>query len=208
MIIKAGWSMVLVGVVFFLGSFAGTVATRSQTPTTEPASQTPTLPLACWLKLEAGQAAEVQQVDPSFTEERWTLQRDLDQARTDLALLFEDQDASDETLQKQVEVVIAAHNALERRVAAYLIAVRPHLAPGQQKKLFRLCADRVRQGRARCWRQDTVGCCTCGKGCGPGPASECVKAGRRGLGKGAGQGRRGGGGRGLGRGGPAGRRAP
>ena len=168
MITKAGWPMLLLSVVFFLGSFAGTVATRSQAPTTEPAADSAPIPLACWLELSEEQTQALGKVDPSFVDERWSLQRSLDQARTKLALLFEDKGVSDGALREQVELVIAAHNALERRVAEHLIAVRPHLAPGHQKTLFCLCAERVRQGRGRCWAQDAGGPSTGGKGCGSG----------------------------------------
>jgi hypothetical protein len=124
--------------------------------------------LACWLQLEPEQAQAVRDIDPTFTEERWSMQRALDQARTDLAALFEEENASDDALRQQVEAVIEKHNALERRVAEHLIAVRGHLPPVDQKKLCCLCAKRVRGGRSRCWGQGPGGGCSCGKGCRPG----------------------------------------
>lgn len=167
---RAARRVLLIGAVFFAGSFVSTMAMRSQAPTTEPVAEEPAPSLACWLNLDCRQAQVIRRIDPAFENERWSMQRALDQARTELAALFEDDAAPDDALRQQIEVVIEKHNALERRVAEHLIAVRRQLTSEDQKKLCSLCAKRVRGGRERCWGQDPGGRCSCGKACPPGDA--------------------------------------
>jgi hypothetical protein len=102
-----------------------------------------------------------------------TLRGELDTARARLAELFESVDASDEEIREAVDASIAAHNKLERRVSEYLISVRKHLTPDQQKKLFGLCANEIRECRKRC-RQSGCGAGVRSKGaCDPGCPPNC-----------------------------------
>ncbi|MBN1511142.1 MAG: periplasmic heavy metal sensor [Phycisphaerae bacterium] len=145
MITKAGMTLMAVAAVVFAGAFLTTVGT---TPT--PSTNTPMPPLARWLGVDAETAAIIHEQDPAFTEDVTALRRELDSARARLAELFENAEASDEQIRAAVDASIAAHNELERRVSEYLIAVRKHLTPDQQKKLFGLCANEIRECRKRC----------------------------------------------------------
>lgn len=88
------WLLVL---VVFAGSFAATVATRSQTTEPEPARPSAVdAPLARWLKLAPDQAEAVAELDPGFAEERWVLQQEVDEQRTRLAQMLDPASAGDD----------------------------------------------------------------------------------------------------------------
>ena len=167
----------------FAASLAGTIAARSQ-PSSE---QKPGFgsPLARWLDLDKKTAEEIESLDPGFAGERKSLQEELVDARSALATLLEDENVTNERIRGQIEDCIAKHNALERRVAQYLLTVRDHLTPDQQKRLFRLCAEGVRKGRGHGWgRGGGRGggrCETCGRG-GGGGGERCECCGRGGGG--------------------------
>lgn len=149
MIAKTSVGISIVVILCFAGSFAGTVATRSQ-PATRPASG-PCSTMIRELELDPEQAKTVAAHDPQFADDLRTLRNKLEEARAALAAVFEDESTTDEEIRRQVEAAIDAHNQLERRVAEYLIAVRQHLTPCQQRRLLRLCAKQVRQCGRR-WR--------------------------------------------------------
>ncbi len=158
-------------VAVFAASLAGTIAARSQ-PSSE---QKPRFgsPLARWLDLDKKTAEKIESLDPGFAGERKSLQEELAGARSALATLLEDENVTNERIRGQIEDCIAKHNALERRVAQYLLTVRDHLTLGQQKKLFRLCAEGVRKGRGHGWGRRGGGgsggrCECCGRGGGRG----------------------------------------
>lgn len=164
---KSLYLLVLCAAVF-AASFWGTLAARSQTSSEgEPYVASP---LARWLELDKSTDEEIERHDPQFAEERAALQQELAEARSTLAKLLESDGVTDEQIRQQVETCIAVHNRLERRVADYLLAVRDHLTPAQQKKLFRLCAEGVRKGRGRGW----------GRGAGRGGGERCECCGRGG----------------------------
>lgn len=97
-------------------------------------------PVAQWLGLRAQDAREIHQHDPAFARDLHRLRNDLTAARTSLARLF-DRGADDAAIRAAIEKAIAAHNALERRVADHLLTIRHHLTPAQQKQLFSLAAE-------------------------------------------------------------------
>ena len=154
----------------FAASLAGTIVARSQ-PATEERPRFGS-PLARWLDLDKKTAEKIESLDPGFAGERKSLQEELAGARSALATLLEDEKVTNEQIREQVENCIAKHNALERRVAQYLLTVRDHLTPGQQKKLFRLCAEGVRKGRGHGWGR--------GAGRGGGRCECCGRGGGRG----------------------------
>ncbi|MGB2986880.1 MAG: hypothetical protein WBE26_13495 [Phycisphaerae bacterium] len=160
-------------IAIFAVSLVGTIVARSQPPSEEEACVGS--PLARWLDLDKKTADEIGSHDPQFSEDLKSLQRELAGARSALATLLEDENATNERIRGQVENCIAKHNAQERRVAQYLLTVRDHLTPVQQKKLFRLCAEGVRKGRGHGWgrRADHASggggrCECCGRGGGGG----------------------------------------
>lgn len=134
----------------FAGGFAGTYAARMPGPPPEGPGHRG--PLVRWLGLDPATAEKVRELDPSFGADLQALRKAHDDERGKLAELFEKPDVTDAELRNQFEAVIAAGNAVERRVADHLLAVRDHLTPAQQRQLFDLCAEHVRQGRRHRWR--------------------------------------------------------
>lgn len=129
-----------------LGSF---FATRAQVPQAVPAD---TEPLHRWLDLSAERVHLVRQADPEFSKEAAGLSETLTAERRKLADLLEAPASTDAQVLEQVERVIAAHDALERRVARHVLAIRPYLTADQQKRLMGLCANCVRQRGDHGWR--------------------------------------------------------
>jgi hypothetical protein len=173
--------MILIAGLCFGGSFLRTVAMRSQDVVTSAAAAKS--PIAERLDLDPQQVKVIEAHDLSFVNDLSTLRKDLEMARSRLAASFENENATDDEIHQRVEAAIDAHNRLERRVAEYLIAVRDHLTPKQQRQLYGLCAEKVRECGKR-WRRgwarhdDTF---RGGHGRGKGPG--------RGRGQGRGQGR-------------------
>ena len=95
--------------------------------------------------------------DPDFHRQGATLRADLAEQRHALAGLLEDPASSDETLTRQVERVIAACDALERRVARHVLAIRRHLTPSQAKQLMGLVAEGVRSAGKSCRHDSSTG---------------------------------------------------
>jgi Spy/CpxP family protein refolding chaperone len=143
MIARSRFWILVAAAAAFVGTFVAT-ATRPSRGTTEPAAS-----LAEWLNLSKAEAAELAEHDPQFEADLARLRRELHDARTALLDAFERNDASDEQLRKLIGAVIDANNRLEWRVTEYLITVRHHLSPEQQKRLCGLCAEQVRACRRR-----------------------------------------------------------
>jgi len=154
----------------FGASLAGTIFARSQIQS--ESEKYGDSPIARWLDLDKTTADEIEDHDLSFRDDLKSSQTALADARKALAALLEDSGASSDSIRKQVESCISAHNALERRVTDYLLTVRDHLTAEQQKKLFRLCAEGVRKGRGYGWGRSGGGgrgfCEHCGRGGGGG----------------------------------------
>jgi hypothetical protein len=108
--------------------------------------------LGTWLGMSPAQLKKIQSVDPTFAEESTKLERSLFEERQKLANLFDSEEATAEGIQQQVEKVIAADNALERRVASHLIALRPHLSSEQRARLYGRCAQGIREAGGCRWR--------------------------------------------------------
>ncbi len=102
--------------------------------------------VAAWLGLDEAQAAAVEQADPDFYAESAAMAERLATEKAALAATLEDPETSDGAILEQVERVIAAGNTLERRVARYVVAIRPHLSAGQRHRLMELCARKARRG--------------------------------------------------------------
>lgn len=107
--------------------------------------------LGDWLRLLPKQFDEISKVDPAFAVERDEMEAELAAERERLASMFENATASDEAIMAQVEKVIEIHDVLERRVANYLLALRPHLTGEQRARLFERCGKEVRQAAG--WRR-------------------------------------------------------
>ncbi len=141
------------GICMF-GSFIATYAWQAE-PARPAAPARPAKPaevLGGWLRLMPEQLERVASVDPAFAEESARMEAELASEREALATMFEDADTTDEALLRQVETVITVHDQLERRVAAHLLALRPHLTDAQRSKLFQTCAKGIRESGGWRWR--------------------------------------------------------
>ena len=106
--------------------------------------------LCNWLRLSGEQKQAVRAKGSRFVQEAKALQQKLADERFDLAALLEAPDSTDEQIMGQVERVIKAHDALERRVARHMLAIRPILTREQAKQFMGLAASGVRRaGRCR-----------------------------------------------------------
>lgn len=85
-------------------------------------------------------------LDQSFPEESRKLTETLAAERNRFADLLDDANVSDQALLDQMEKVLAAQGALERRVAQHLIKIRHQLTPAQQKQVMGLASEKVRRG--------------------------------------------------------------
>ena len=120
-------------------AFVATLAAKSGGPTTSS------------LNISAREWRRATACDPAFQDEAQTLAQTLDDERAALADLLDQPAATDAQVRAQVERVIVAHNALERRAAEHLLKVREQLSPGQQKQLMGLVSETVRHAGPR-WR--------------------------------------------------------
>jgi len=126
---------------------------RSDRPSGEPGAGRGRGPsISRWLGLTPEQTNDIRQIEASFAADRRPLEAKLAAERERLAALLEDSETANDEILQQVENVIAAQNALERRVADLLVALRPHLTAEQQKRLFARFASGVREGCGRQWR--------------------------------------------------------
>lgn len=143
--------VVLAGLAAYAATVAGRAASASSPPDGAGGA------VASWLNLPAEQREAVSRADPSFEDDAARLRGEVAEKKQALARLLEQPESSDEAVMGGLEEVIAASNALERRTARYLLSVRRHLTPEQQKRLLSLCAEEVRQGRRYQWgrRQDS-----------------------------------------------------
>lgn len=170
----------------FLATQAWQEAGAAVEPATPPEVRATVAALDRLLGLSEAQAQQVLAADPGFAAEQAALSAAVNEQREALASLLEDGEADADAVMVQLERVLAAQNALERRVTRHLLAVRPYLTEAQQRRLFQRCAQGVREAGGKGWRH--------GWGHGRGEAGQ-PGGEMRGPGRGMGQGR--------GRGGPA-----
>lgn len=173
--------LILLAGVSVLTAFGVTYAWQTQRADSAPQSANPADVIGGWLQLPPGQVEQLRRVDAAFADDRRRLESALAEEQEHLAELFDSDGATDEAVLDGVERVIAAHDALERRVARYLLAVRPQLNPEQRNRLFERCAGSVRQAGNWRWRHGQSGIETQERR-GGGPPSD------RGFGRGRGRG--------------------
>ena len=183
MILRRYGGLSLIAIACAAGSYLATYALQQQGSTNSAGGSATAVAqsVAGWLELTPQQAASVRDIEASFATDRAPLEAKLAAAREQLAELLENPATTNEEILQQVENVIAAHDVLERRVAAHLVAMRPHLTADQQKRLFERFASSVREGGGWRWRHGQPGNAEDGRrGGGPPPG--------RGPGRGRGQG--------------------
>ena len=100
--------------------------------------------LVRWLGLE-GEAAEVVRAESeAFHQDMRQLQRRLQIEQLELANLFESDDATEEQLAEQFDTLGQAHMAIHNRIAANVLAIRPHLNSEQRAKFQDFVAAQLR----------------------------------------------------------------
>lgn len=152
------------------GGFALTYAARGPAAPTRPATNPSATELVLdWLEVPAEKRPAILAHDPAFAEDLARLRGDLQQRRQELAQALESPATPDAELRSRSEAIIAASGLLERRVTDHLLSIRQYLSADQQKRLFGLCAEGVRQGRGWRWRQQDGAGPGSGQGRGPGP---------------------------------------
>jgi hypothetical protein len=95
--------------------------------------------LAQRLRLTDEQILVAQEQDPNFEADLTQLRGTLLTERAKLLEAFENPQTSNEELLEHIGKLIAAHSQIERRLARYLLVLRPHLTAEQQKWLIGLC---------------------------------------------------------------------
>ena len=91
------------------------------------------------LQLTDGQLALSQQLDPLFDEDASRLKEQAAAAHVALLRVFEDPQAIASGLTSAIDTLVAAHTAMEQRVAQHVLLLRPHLSPGQIRCLVGIC---------------------------------------------------------------------
>lgn len=133
----------------FIAAYAWPPRSATQPDATPP---DPLRAIGGWLRLMPDQVADLSHVDPDFATQRAALETELANGRERLAEMFEDSSATNAAILEQVEKVIEIHDRLERRVAQYLLALRPRLTDEQRATLFDRCAQGVREAGGWRWR--------------------------------------------------------
>ncbi len=159
------------------------------TPAPTGAAGRPTR-LLDWLRLTPAQREAVRALEADFERDRAALEAELEASRSRLAAAFESGTTTDTELLAQVDAVLAAHQAVERRVAEYLVSLRPHLTPAQRTRLLGHFATGVREARGFRWRHGAADGLDPGDGRGAGgPPADRGPGGRGGGRRGGGPGR-------------------
>ena len=112
-------------------------------PTTDPAASA----VLGWLGASEDQRAQLAELDRAFPADLGRLRGELESARGQLARAIEDPASTREQVTAALEASLQARSTLEHRVLDYIMSVRTHLTPDQQKRLLGLCAEQVRRGR-------------------------------------------------------------
>jgi hypothetical protein len=91
------------------------------------------------LELDERQVNLLYREDAEFDTETADLRERLLAERAKLLSMFEDSGSGDSQLLRQIEKLITAHSAIERRVVRHVLVLRPYLTGEQQKWLIGLC---------------------------------------------------------------------
>ncbi len=95
--------------------------------------------LAQSLRLTDEQIRIGREQDPQFEADAASLRNTLLAERAKLLDIFENPATTNDSLLRQLDNLISAHSQIERRVAAHVLVLRPHLSAEQQKWLIGLC---------------------------------------------------------------------
>jgi uncharacterized membrane protein len=100
--------------------------------------------MARWLNLSASQVREIDKEDPDYARDANDLCDKLQGERRTLAGLLEAPASTAQAVNDQLDRVLAADAALQKRIIAHVIRVREHLDPSQRSRLMNLCAQGIR----------------------------------------------------------------
>lgn len=100
--------------------------------------------LAGRLRLTQEQSTWIQQQDPNFEEQSGVLRDRLYGVHTDLVASLENARITAQELAAKVDALIEARDTLEKRVARYIVLLRPQLSPEQFDHLAQLCRGPAR----------------------------------------------------------------
>jgi hypothetical protein len=95
--------------------------------------------LANHLGLDERQVALLREEDADFEAETAGLRDVLVAERAELLSMVEDAGSTDDQLLRQIEKLMTAHSAIERRIVRHVLVLRPYLTVEQQKWLIGLC---------------------------------------------------------------------
>lgn len=82
-----------------------------------------------------------EQIDPEFNAESASLAEAVSQQQDQLALLLASSTAGDADIFAQLDRTLETRSQLEHRTVQYVLRIRSHLTPEQQKMLVGLCAQ-------------------------------------------------------------------
>jgi len=100
--------------------------------------------LAARLRLTQEQSTWIERQDPEFEAQCVVLRERLYEAHANLLAGLDNTQSTDRELTAKVDALIDAHNALEKRVAQYVVLLRPQLSQEQRERLGELCRGGVR----------------------------------------------------------------
>ena len=100
--------------------------------------------LVRWLGLEGEAATVVRAESEAFARDMRQFQRRRQIEQLELANLFESDDATEEQLAEQFDTLGQAHMAIHNRIAANVLAIRPHLNSEQRAKFQDFVAGQLR----------------------------------------------------------------
>lgn len=128
-------------VVFAIAAGFNPLSVGSDSPATRPAKETPaTHPTDA---ARARRWLGANEADPDYRPQMKQLTDDVRRQRKELARLIEQSDSSDSLVKEQSEKVLAAQNALERRVVGHLLKIRGTLPPERRALLLRMLARQL-----------------------------------------------------------------
>jgi len=160
-------TLAIVTICLALAAGAGAFVMTLGPAGTGPGACGAACPLGRWLDMPEPQCQAVCAADRGFSAEAPQLLDALARQREALAILLDAPASADRPILDQVEQVIAAHDALERRVARHILVIRPYLTSDQARRLMGLCAQGVRRQGRCAGPQPGVSCNAC-----PGSAGE------------------------------------
>ncbi|MCY2929326.1 MAG: hypothetical protein NTV86_07485 [Planctomycetota bacterium] len=135
-ILTTAGAIVAGGVVFAIAAGVTPLSVGPQNAPTRPAKETSASRPADDARARRWLGST--EADPEYRAQVRQLTEDLRRQRRELARLIEQVDVSDSLVKEQSEKVLAAQNALERRVVDHMLKIRGTLGPDRRAVLARM----------------------------------------------------------------------